>query len=129
MTDVMAILGKDPNFDAAMINIFGKFVGQYITTCIWRELSVANATDIQTAKRNESILTLGFDLDQFNRRRNRKDKLDEQEKQRLIKRILDIIHKQIDSYYEMNIIDLYRMKTHFYELKTRIKPYCKESGA
>jgi hypothetical protein len=110
MTEVLTLMSKDPAFDNTMVNIFGKFIGQYVTTYI------------QTGQRNQSILILGFDLDQFNRRRNKKNKLNEDAKLELINKILQMIHRRIDAYYTTDLEALFTSnKAHLYELKTHLE--------
>jgi hypothetical protein len=84
---------------------------------------------IAIGERDESILTLGFDLDQWNARRKKKEEqITPEEKSELIPKIIHRIHRNIDKYYGMDLTTLFQTnRSHFFELKGHLEALVKNN--
>lgn len=113
--DVMRKLKKDHVFEPHKdtLNVFGRFIAQYVSEFV------------EKGEENPNVLAVGFDVDQWNRRKSKtSSKITNEEKLKLINRILAVINEQILSYYEGDVGDLYNLdKQIFFELKEQMEKF------
>ncbi len=101
---VMLRIATDQTIDNQQAKIFGRFISQFVTKYISEGVE------------DESILVLGFDLDQWNQRKRLNQRggdntsssnskvLDDQTKQSIVNKLLEKIHIELREWYSIQDI-------------------------
>jgi translation initiation factor 2B subunit (eIF-2B alpha/beta/delta family) len=85
---------------------------------------------IATGQKEKTILTLGFDLDQWNKRKSKRAHLNEEKKSEIISKIIDTIHQVVQTAcYSKTAGELLNAnKSHFFELKAHLESLLRKEG-
>lgn len=103
-------MAKDSSFNSLQVNIFGKYINQYVEKLV------------ETSENDSSILQLGFNLNEWNRRKSKTTCLDEEGKMKLIEKILNYANEEMENLYKIDPKSLYDSnRIQFFELKKHLE--------